>query len=392
MMAGFLPAQGEGFWLGGRKSVKIPVDIQHNIILIPVQINGSFEMNFILDTGVKTTILTEPLLTSFLALDSLSNILVRGLGEGPPIEAKLARDVRISLPGVAPIKLHMLVMPEGLISYSSMFGRPVYGIIGYEIFGRFTVEINYQQEYIRLHEPFTYKPRRRWGRLPITLKKAKPYVTASLLLPDGDTLREAWLMDTGASMAVSLLDEGLEPPDPSIPAFLGQGLNGNVYGRLARSPSFQIGEYLLEDVITGYPDTSAIPVLPTDHGWYGNIGSELISRFHVVFDYPRSQVFLKPNGRFRRPFSYNISGLEVLSAGHNFEKYIISYVRPDSPADQAGLKVNDEVLALNGQSVDGLEIDEVYGSLVRRNGRSLQVKVKRNGEVIKTRFKLLTEL
>ena len=387
-----LQAQTSGFSLGGRKSVKIPVEIQHNIILIPLQINGSFEMNFILDTGVKTTILTEPLLTSFLALDSVSRILVRGLGDGPPIEASLARDVRIALPGVAGPKINMLVLPEGLISYSSMFGRPVYGIIGYEVFGRFAVEINYQQEYIRLHEPFTYKPRRRYETLPITLRKAKPYLEATLITLEGDTLQEEWLMDTGASMAVSLLDEELTAPQPSIPAFLGQGLNGNVYGRLARSQQFQLGSHVMTDIITGYPDTTAIPVLPTDDGWYGNIGSEVISRFHVVFDYPRRQVHLKPNSSFRQPFEYNVSGLEVLSIGRNFEQFVISYVRPDSPADRAGLRVNDEVLSLNGTAVEGLEIDEIYGNLSRRHGRSVLLKIKRGDKVIKTRFKLLTEI
>lgn len=391
-ICGYLPGQTSGFSLNGRKWIKIPVEIQHNIILVPLQVNGSFEMNFILDTGVKTTILTEPLLASFLSLDSISRILVRGLGDGPPIEATLARDVQISLPGVTGPKVNMLVLPEGLISYSSMFGRPVYGIIGYEIFGRFTVEINYQQSYIRLHEPFAYKPRRRWQKLPISLEKAKPYVAATLYTAAGDTIHKPWLLDTGASMAVSMLDVAYPAPDPSVPAFLGQGLNGNVYGKLARSEAFQLGEFVLPDIITGYPDTSAIPLLPTDEGWYGNIGAEVISRFHVVFDYPRRQVYLKPNGNFRKAFDYNVSGLEILGIGRNFDQFVISYVRPDSPADRAGLRVNDEVLSLNGFNAEGLEIDDVYHNLTRRHGRSIQLKIKRGDKVFKTRFKLISEI
>ena len=136
------------------KSVRIPVEIQHNIILIPLRINGSFEMNFILDTGVRTTMLTETMVAGFLNLDTLSTVKVRGLGEGDPIEAALARNVSISLPGVEGSGINLIVLPEGVISYSGLFGKPVYGIIGYEIFRQFVVEINYTQKFVKQQQSF----------------------------------------------------------------------------------------------------------------------------------------------------------------------------------------------------------------------------------------------
>ena len=95
------PLEIAGFRLNNNaKSVRIPIEIQHNVILIPVRINNSFEMRFILDTGVKTSILTEPVMAHFLALDSMAKIKVKGLGDGDPIEADLARNVRMTLPGI----------------------------------------------------------------------------------------------------------------------------------------------------------------------------------------------------------------------------------------------------------------------------------------------------
>jgi len=132
-----------GFYLeGGAKKVRINVDIQNNVVLLPVRINNSFEMNFILDIGAKTTILTEPSILPFLRVKTFEKITVRGLGRGEEIEADLARDINIDMPGAKGSGINMVVMPQDVISYSGMFGKPVYGIIGYDLFGQFTVEIN----------------------------------------------------------------------------------------------------------------------------------------------------------------------------------------------------------------------------------------------------------
>ncbi len=378
-----------------RRSVRIPVEVRHNVVLISLSINGSFELNFILDTGIRTTLLTEPLLANILSLDSMRTIKVRGLGEGEPLDAKLAQDVSISLPGgVEGRGLNMLVLPQGLVSYSQMFGKPVYGIIGYELFHQFAVEINYRRKYVRLWDPFRLPNRlERWEVMPITLKRGKPYIEASLVDQDGQHWKNQWLIDTGASMAISLFEDDIDLPQPSIEAFLGAGLSGNVYGKLGRSDTFQIGPFVMEDVITGFPNPEALSLdTQSEEAWYGNIGAEVISRFRVFFDYPHRRVYLKGTKDLDREFEYNVSGLELLSLGRNFDVFIISYVRPNSPAARAGLQVNDELIGLNGLALDGLGIEEVYGSISRRVGKMLYLKVKRGDKVLKKKFRLVSEL
>lgn len=373
--------------------MRIPVEIQNNIILVPLRVNGSFEMNFILDTGVKTTILVEPVITPFLALDSVRKVLVRGLGDGNAIEAAMARNVAISLPGVEGRGINLLVLPEGIISYSGMFGKPVYGIIGYEIFNQFIVELNYQQKYIQLYNPFEFKLLGRWSRLPIGLNRSKPYVTAEMTDFRGEQIRSEWLIDTGASMAISLFDERLPVPEKTIEAFLGQGLSGNVYGKMARVKTFKLGEFVFEDVITGYPEPGSLNLPESDSAvWYGNIGAEVISRFRIIFDYGNEQVFLRKNSEFKSEFEYNVSGIEVVASGLGYDVYLVTYVRPGSPAENAGLKVNDELIAVNGSPVVGLTIEDIYTQLSKRIGRNALMKVRRNGAVIKFTFPLTEDL
>ncbi|MEM7299358.1 MAG: PDZ domain-containing protein, partial [Bacteroidota bacterium] len=350
-------------------------------------------MNFILDTGVRTTILTESIVAGFLELDSIQKVKVRGLGVGDPIDAIMAQNVAMMLPGgVVGKGINMLVLPEDMISYSGMFGKPVYGIIGYEIFGQFVVEINYHQKYIKLHNPFSYKQKRKMKEIPIEIANYKPYMKATIVDFRGEAINQRWLLDTGASNAITLFDEDLPVPDNSINAFLGRGLSGNVYGKLGRAPSFEFGEFVFQDVIAGYPDSASLNMLPKEVKWYGNIGSEILSRFTVVFNYHRGRMFVKKNPAYRQEFEYNVSGLEVISSGEEYDTFIISYVRPDSPADQAGLKVNDEIVAMNGFSLESVDITDVYGTLSKRSGRFLNLKIKRGKETLKARFKLLSEI
>lgn len=379
----------------GVSSIKIPVEVVNNIVLLPLRINGSFEMNFILDTGVRTTILTEPMISSFLSLDSIQNVKVRGLGEGDAIDAVLARNVDMSLPGLIGKGINMIVLPQGVISYSEMFGKPVFGIIGYEIFGQFVVEIDYQQKYIKLYDPFAFKPKRKWKKnsLPIEIRKGKPYVQATMIDHEGEEINSEWLIDTGASQAVALFDENLDLPNPSVKTFLGKGLSGNVYGHLGRVQGFQLGNFNLEDVIAGYPEAGALNMVRSiDAKWYGNLGAEIISRFNVVFDYPRGKFYFKKNNKFKKPFTYNVSGIEVMAKGQSFQSFFITYVRPNSPAAEAGIQINDEIVALNGIPINGLDIGDMYLNLNKKIGKKVSLKIKRGQSTMKKRFDLISEL
>ncbi|MBA4057965.1 MAG: peptide-binding protein, partial [Marivirga sp.] len=55
-----LRGQNLGFSLAdGKKKVQIPIEIINNLIVIPVVLNDALPLKFILDTGVRTTILTQ---------------------------------------------------------------------------------------------------------------------------------------------------------------------------------------------------------------------------------------------------------------------------------------------------------------------------------------------
>lgn len=393
----FFPAYSQNIITGFQfkekvRSVKIPVEIQNNLILLPIKINHSFDLNFIMDTGVRTSILTEPFLTDFLSLDTFQTINIRGLGEGSSFTAYLAPRVTIEAPGLVGRYLNLVILPEGLVSYSEMFGKPVYGIIGYDLLKNFVTEINYQQKYIRLIDPYYFKPKKKWTKVALNFNRGKPYIGATILQNGDEEIEASWLLDTGSSQALSMYYPNVKFPEPNIRTLLGRGLNGNIYGTLGRVSKFVLDKYEFEGPIAGFPDEEALGIIGGEIGWYGNIGADILSRFHIYLDYVRSEMYIYKNGTYNKPFYYNLSGIEVVVQGFTFNTFKVSYIRPDSPSYQAGIALDDEIVKINGLSTRDLEIGDFYNQLNRRPGQNLSLTIKRGNSIFKKRFELREEI
>lgn len=394
------PAQaqiGFGFTDPSVRSVKIPVEIHNNLILMPVRVNSSYSFDFIVDTGVRTTLLTEPLIANLLTLKDVRPIQVRGLGEGEKIDAQIARGLRMSLPGgVEGKNMRMIILPEGAVSYSGMFGRPVVGIMGYDLFRSFVVEIDYYHKYIRLTRPDQFRAKKRHGEaFPIILRQSKPYIKAGMVDYNGDTLSTDWLVDTGASQALSIFHQEIQPPENYLDAFIGRGLSGDMFGKIGRVRQFHVGQgdaYTFNDVIAGFPDLTSIRWVATQAKHYTNLGAAVLSRFKVTFDYSRYFMYLKKNPNYNKPFEYNTAGIEVVAIGSRFERYIISYVRPNSAAEAAGVKTGDEVLIVNGQEVSAIGMQELHNLLNRKAGKKIRLKLVRDGDRISRNFVLKSSI
>src|SRR5690606_1669549 len=70
------------YFTSKRKSITFPFKLVHNLIIIPVQINDSQPLNFILDSGVKNTLITRLNYSDSLSLNEAGRISIQGLGSG----------------------------------------------------------------------------------------------------------------------------------------------------------------------------------------------------------------------------------------------------------------------------------------------------------------------
>jgi hypothetical protein len=168
-------------------------------------INDSPRLNFILDTGVNTTILTEPILAELFNFEIDRSIYVLGIGNEGIVEAGLAKDLTFKLRGITGHNMDLIILPEGILSFTELFGFPVHGIIGYDLFKEFPVKVNYNFESVRIYRKPNYRIRRKSNVVDLNIKNNKPYVPVILNTGEKEkTDTVELLIDLGATNALFL--------------------------------------------------------------------------------------------------------------------------------------------------------------------------------------------
>jgi hypothetical protein len=372
------------------KSVTIPFRLANNLIIIPIAINNSDSLRFIVDTGVKT-----PMITSLNAGDSLQftntrKIKIRGLGAGEDLEALLSYGNLFAFTPHLTARNHdLLILMQDVFMLSKKLGMYVNGIIGYDFFKDFIVEIDYENRRLTLHDPKRYRKKLRGYSLPISIEEGKPYIECYVKQTNGKRVKVRLLIDTGASSAISL--DILSNPDITYPpqyieAYLGQGLSGDIHGKLGRIEALEIGKYILKDVTAAYPDSASLGMFAGSRQRNGQLGADVLKRFRVFMDYEGGKVYLKPNMFFKEPFNYNLSGMEVVTPIPGLPLFTIAEVSPRSPAAEAGLLPGDEILNINKRSAFSLRLTDIMALFQSKPGRKINISVRRGNQTITTQL------
>jgi len=374
-----------------KKSISIKFKTSSNLIIIPVAINNSDTLNFILDTGVRYPIITELPFVNKLNLNYLQPISVKGLGEGEQLTAYKSGNNTINIEGMVAFnqEIHMIINENFQISH--ILGIPVHGLIGFNLFKDYVVKIDYDQHIINLTKPeyFAYKERERDIVLPLTLEQGKPFVTTNIVTDKNEDVQVKLLVDTGASDALWLStnsDSRISLPENNIETFLGRGLSGDLYGKKGRIGAIWVGPLVLYEPIVAFPDNEMVDRLIGDNDRNGTLGAEILRRFYVTIDYPGKRLILRPNANLKDEFNYNMSGLEVINPMPGAPIFLVSDIRKNSPAYYAGIQQDDQIIAINNSSNKTLTLNDINLLFQSQEDKRIKMTILRNGEHIKTEF------
>jgi hypothetical protein len=373
----------------GQRAARLPFSSQRNLLIIEARLNGRGPYNFMLDTGVGTSLFTDPRLADSLHFSHGQSYHVAGLGGADSgLRAYEAAGVRVSLPGVEAAATTWLVLNRDVLDLSGYVGMPVHGIIGADLFRSFVVCIRPEQRQLILTAPAHYKAPggRRWARLPLTFDQGKAYVTAGVqqlgAAAGTAPLPLRLVLDTGAGHALSLettADPRLRLPAVRLRTDLGRGLGGIISGSLGRVAGVQLGRYQLGQVLTSFPDSTQVHgrLTGTERTRHGNLGYEVLKRFITVIDYPHGRLLLKPTAALREPFEHDMCGLDLLATGTDYRQYVVLRVVPGSPAAAAGIAEGEELVTINFTPTSYLSISEVNRLLHSQDGRALFFVLRR---------------
>ena len=389
-------SQQRGFHLTNQRDrrVAIPFELHSNLIVIPVKVNDGEDLRFILDTGVRTAILTNGGYVDGIPSVNDRIISLMGAGNRGEISAYVSSGVSFALPdGVAAVGNSILILKDDYLQLDSFLGTRIHGILGYELFSRFVVEIDYMRQQIVLHRPDTFRPRRSFKEVPISILDTKPYIDGvRLRLNDSTEIAIRLMIDTGASHSLMLnqtADERITVPDKNISGYLGRGLSGEIYGHMARVPYLSIDKFDLKDVTASFPEFSEFTeTLSRRIPHQGNIGGSVLKRFRVIFDYANGKLYLKKNRMFRTPFEYNMSGMEVAATGPLLTDLTVSKVVANSPAARAGIREGDVIVSVNGHQPPELTVATFNSMMSLRPNKKIRLKFYRYGAVMKRKFRL----
>ena len=374
-----------------KKSITIDFKTSSNLIIIPVAINKSDTLNFILDTGVRYPIITELPFVNKLNLNYLQPINVRGLGEGEQLTAYRSGNNTININGMVAYdqEIHMVINENFQISH--ILGIPVHGLIGFNLFKDYVVKIDYQDHKITLIKPeyFTYKGKEKDIVLPLSFEQNKPFIRTSIVTDKNNEVPVKLLVDTGASDAIWLStnsDSRISLPENHIETFLGRGLSGDLFGKKGRIGAIWVGPLVLYEPIVAFPDNSMVDELIGKNDRNGTLGAEILRRFYVTMDYPNRRLILRPNAYLKDNFNYNMSGLEITNPMPGLPIFLIENIRKNSPAYYAGIQENDQIIAINNTSHKSLTLNDINLLFQSEEDKKIKLTVLRKGEQVKTEF------
>jgi hypothetical protein len=385
------PAQvfEKGFsFVKDRKVAALPFKLVNNLIILPVFVNGSDTLHFILDTGIKTALLTSLGESDSLSLHTVKKVSIQGWGNGEALTAWQSYGNTFNFSNAYIGKnIEMYVLESDIFSLSTKLGMKVHGLIGHDFFKDCIVEIDYDNRLLKLHNRKKFKHKKLKGTLlPFALENGKPYIHATVTQDDSSQIALKLVVDTGASHSLSLdifSNATIKLPEKTIDSYLGKGMSGDIRGKIGRVQQLHIANYDLKDLTTSYPDSIYTRNVAGLSQRNGSLGSDILRRFHVFLDYHEQKMWLSPNKKFDEPFNYNMSGIDIYTPYPNLPCYIISDIADNSPAKEVGLQPNDQILYINGTSVADLSLDEIITLFNSKQGKKITITVKRNETTVK---------
>ncbi len=361
----------------------VPFEMAGSYIVLKARINGSIPLNFILDTGVRNTIITALNPDDSISLSLAELREVRGLGYGVDIKAFMSYDNQIDIGRLKLANRSLMVLENDIFNLTRYTGMVINGIIGVDLLKDHVVFINYGSRRVLFYNSEDFVIPKGFGQMPMIVEGQKMFIQLSVLETDSARRSIKMLIDTGAQLNAwfqTLTNKAINIPEKSIHGRIGEGLSGEITGYYARVPQICIANFCVKNPVVAFPDSSTIAALVGNTDRDGTIGSQLLSRFNLIIDFEGRKFCFKPNHNFKNPFYYNIAGIEVAQVYDFLPQAEVINVWKDSPADKAGLQAGDIITKLNRDWIYAMNITQVRAFFEKPSSQPLIVTYQRNSE------------
>ncbi len=366
-------------------------DLYFNLPYVQVQIEDAEPLWFILDTGSPIMVIDKGVAQRTSLPFQPLNQRASGAGEGT-MELNLAQNISLAVGGIKDTYEQVYVLPIDDL-FASHTGRHVGGLLGYDFFQRYVVEVDYAAHRIHLYNPATYCYRGSGLEMSFTLKNKHPHVAGTVRSAE-DALKADFIIDTGAGgsvfLATPFVDRHgfLSSSMKTHPSFVG-GCGGVTEQLVGRLDAVGFGRVLVEKPLT-YFSQDQHGGLAGMLGADGVIGTVILRRYTVIWDYSRQRIILEPEAAHGHdPLEhdrFDLSGFYLVAEGADLKTLKVEHLLASTPATEAGLQIGDILSAVDGTPADHLTLEQIRQMFLKETTYTL--RIRRGKEDINTEIKL----
>lgn len=339
-------------------------------------------LNFILDTGSGGISLDSSTCDQYNLVPKASDTLVTGMGSSR--KAKFLYRQTLHFPGLSIPGLDFHVNNYDILT--SVYGEKIDGIIGYSFFRHFIVKVDFDTLELEVYKPGEIKYPRQ-GSLLRPAFTALPIQNATV--KDARKIDFPFYFDTGAGLCFLMSedfakDSAILSKKRKLVRTQAEGMGGKLQMEMTVVKSLQVGNYKFRNVPTyifrDYYNVTSYPYVG------GLIGNDLLRRFNLIINYPQREIHLQPNTHFLDAFDYAYTGMATYFSGG---KIYVEDIVPGSPADKAGIKPDDILMAVGNNFSNNIM---QYKTMLQNSTERIALIISRGGEMMKLYIKPLSIL
>jgi predicted aspartyl protease len=366
-----------------KRPVTIPVEItSYGGIVLQAQINNSQPLSLWVDSGSTSPFVIGTKKATALGLKLKDHVLGAGAAGPNTYEVFQTSGLTIRLSQVTFTNQSAAVMSLGLVE--EQFGRSVDGLVGLDLFLKYVVEIDYAAKQLTLYDPQSYVYSGAGDSVPLMLRDGHFFVPARINIQDRGELVGRFVVDTGGCMMTVVLTtpfaNSSNLPVPSQKTILDRsvsGLGGATQLLIGRAAHFKIGSTIFPSPLIYISQDKGGALASSQYE--GLIGTEILRRFKVIFDYARQRLILERAAHFDEPLEYDMSGMSLRAYGLDFRTFKIYQVVQDSPAGRAGLRVGDIIEGIDAVPASRLTLEQIL-QMMKAPGREYKLTIKRDSD------------
>src|ERR1044072_505016 len=178
----------------GSSSVRVPIELANDLIVLRVRVNSSRLLHFIFDTGASISVI-DPQTAKALGWRAKGKLNLDATGGS--VQSGLIGPVSLSLAGMTVFKQTLATID--LDAAAPIFGYKIDGIIGHDFINNFVVQIDYAAGLMSFYETGSYKYAGAGESIPIELVEKTPFARARIVLNGREPIEGKFEIDSGGT-------------------------------------------------------------------------------------------------------------------------------------------------------------------------------------------------